>query len=194
MVEKTCYACKEVKPLSCFGIDRQKRDGLRFSCKTCDSEKAKAWALRNKEKRKEITKRYREKHPEKCKESVKKSQNANQARIKAWVEKNKEKIAEYKKRWLEKNRSWSASQKAKRRGATGRFTEGQIAALLEKQRYKCAACRCSIKEGFHRDHITPIALGGTNAIQNIQLLCPPCNRSKGAKDPLDFMQSKGFLL
>lgn len=40
----------------------------------------------------------------------------------------------------------------------------------------------------------PLARGGTNQRTNLQLLCPPCNLSKSAKDPIDFMQSRGFLL
>lgn len=35
---------------------------------------------------------------------------------------------------------------------------------------------------------------GSNTDDNIQLLCKTCNLSKGAKHPIDFMQSKGFLL
>jgi hypothetical protein len=29
---------------------------------------------------------------------------------------------------------------------------------------------------------------------NVQLLCPPCNLKKHAKDPIQFMQERGFLL
>ena len=45
-----------------------------------------------------------------------------------------------------------------------------------------------------RSLIKPLARGGTNQRTNLQLLCPPCNLSKSAKDPIDFMQSRGFLL
>ena len=37
-------------------------------------------------------------------------------------------------------------------------------------------------------------LGGEHDDSNIQLLCPPCNSSKQAIHPIDFMQRKGFLL
>jgi 5-methylcytosine-specific restriction endonuclease McrA len=48
--------------------------------------------------------------------------------------------------------------------------------------------------GYHKDHVVPLALGGEHAPNNIQLLCPACNLSKGARHPVDFMQSKGMLL
>lgn len=34
---------------------------------------------------------------------------------------------------------------------------------------------------FEIDHKTPICLGGDNSIDNLQLLCRRCNRSKGSK-------------
>ena len=40
----------------------------------------------------------------------------------------------------------------------------------------------------------PIALGGKNVDDNVQLLCAACNLSKQAKHPVDFMQQRGFLL
>lgn len=79
------------------------------------------------------------------------------------------------------------------------FTPQQILDLLIKQHYRCAnpACptpRRSIKTRFDQDHIMPIVLGGSNSIENIQLLCPPCNNKKRAKDPFVWAQENGFLL
>jgi 5-methylcytosine-specific restriction endonuclease McrA len=39
---------------------------------------------------------------------------------------------------------------------------------------------CGSREKLEFDHIVPVALGGSNTARNIQLLCEPCNRSKGA--------------
>jgi 5-methylcytosine-specific restriction endonuclease McrA len=35
---------------------------------------------------------------------------------------------------------------------------------------------------MHIDHIVPLAKGGKNELDNLQLLCGKCNLKKGAKD------------
>ena len=43
-------------------------------------------------------------------------------------------------------------------------------------------CRqCGSTEELHFDPVIPISRGGANTVANIQLLCGPCNRAKGAK-------------
>jgi len=42
--------------------------------------------------------------------------------------------------------------------------------------------RKSYSTRFEFDHIKPRAKGGNDNIENFQLLCPHCNRSKGIKD------------
>jgi len=39
--------------------------------------------------------------------------------------------------------------------------------------------RCGAREKLEFDHIIPLADGGSSTERNIQLLCEPCNRSKG---------------
>jgi 5-methylcytosine-specific restriction endonuclease McrA len=81
------------------------------------------------------------------------------------------------------------------RRAAGAIDAGVVEFLMKAQRSICPACRATLAKGnYHLDHIKPLARGGTNHQTNLQLLCPPCNLSKSAKDPIDFMQSKGFLL
>lgn len=42
-------------------------------------------------------------------------------------------------------------------------------------------CRhCSSQASLQYDHIIPVAMGGSSEPENLQLLCAPCNRRKGA--------------
>lgn len=91
----------------------------------------------------------------------------------------------------EKQREWSIRRKHK---TVGKIPSGTIARIAASQKWKCVACRASIKDKFHMDHIMPLSKGGEHKPYNIQLLCPTCNLSKSAKHPVDFMREKGFLL
>lgn len=94
----------------------------------------------------------------------------------------------------EKAREYDANNSARRRRAEGNFSSKDVERLLKLQGFKCAECRKSVKTGYHVDHITPIARGGTNWPTNLQILCPPCNQHKHASDPIEFAQRKGRLL
>jgi 5-methylcytosine-specific restriction endonuclease McrA len=101
-------------------------------------------------------------------------------RLRAYRAANKEKVHEFRMR---------------RRGrAYGRLPAGTVAKIGQLQKWLCAVCRCGVKDGYHVDHIVPLAKGGQHIASNIQILCPTCNVRKSAKDPIDFMQSRGFLL
>jgi 5-methylcytosine-specific restriction endonuclease McrA len=52
--------------------------------------------------------------------------------------------------------------------------------------------RCQEKRGLEFDHIKPFALGGTNDVKNIRLLCRNCNQREAFKvfgDTFDFASS-----
>lgn len=71
----------------------------------------------------------------------------------------------------------------------GKHTKADVEALFRKQRGLCVYCNAPLYlDGFHRDHIVPVAQGGTNGIENIQLTCPPCNLSKGSKSHEEFLK------
>jgi hypothetical protein len=53
--------------------------------------------------------------------------------------------------------------------------------LFVWRRDKGQCVRCGSRERLEFDHIIPVVAGGSNTERNVQLLCEPCNRSKGAR-------------
>lgn len=45
---------------------------------------------------------------------------------------------------------------------------------------KCV--KCGSQQSLEFDHIIPVSLGGASTAHNVQLLCQPCNRSKGNRE------------
>ena len=90
----------------------------------------------------------------------------------------------------------SHRRRARVAGSKGTFTEAEVVALYNVQKGRCAEPGCRVKLGtaFHRDHINPLHLGGSNYITNIQLLCPSCNCRKCAKHPITWARENGRLL
>lgn len=68
------------------------------------------------------------------------------------------------------------------RTITERVTERDLAALAERQNYRCACgCGASIRFTFHVEHRIPLAKGGRHTLSNLQLMTPVCNLRKGAR-------------
>jgi len=116
----------------------------------------------------------------------------------AWEARNPDKARAAKAKWdaenPEKKNANVRNRRARKAGNGGTHTADDIAALLVRQKGRCAECGTPLKKKYDVDHIKPIALGGSNDRRNLQLLCGPCNRAKGAKHPLRFAQEKGRLL
>lgn len=133
-------------------------------------------------------------------------------RAKAWRNKNKQHTAAYGKQYRQENRTevlrrlkaWRDSnpmamrahektRRARKLNAPGTHTAADVRDILTMQRHHCACCGVKLAT-YHVDHIVPLSRGGSNDKANLQILCAPCNLSKHAKDPLTFMQERGFLL
>jgi len=53
--------------------------------------------------------------------------------------------------------------------------------LLHKYKFQCVHCGNNDKESLTIDHIFPVSKGGSDSIENLQILCKACNSKKGAK-------------
>ena len=93
---KRCYRCKEVKPLSDFSPDKNRKDGHQAGCKACGAAQARAWYARNKERSAESNRNWRRNNREYHNERSKKwyRENIHRPEIKA-----KRKRAAYKTKY-----------------------------------------------------------------------------------------------
>lgn len=118
----------------------------------------------------------------------------------AWYVANVEKHRKSGRAWVENNRerrreiARTYSYRRRQTERAGKLSPGIVAKLVKLQRGKCACCGRPLGSRFHLDHIVPLALGGENADDNVQLLRVKCNLQKGAKHPVEFMQQRGLLL
>lgn len=183
LTTKICTKCKEVKPLDEFGKSSSTKDGKQYLCKPCHVKNVAA----SKAKRPWVNAENRRKHREK---ELEKNRLYKAARRKQMVEYT----SEWRKNNPEKTKTQRANYKAKRRSAKGKLSSGISEKLYTLQRGKCACCGHELGKDFHIDHIVPLALGGENVDSNVQLLKAECNLRKGAKDPVEYMQTRGFLI
>lgn len=215
---KLCNRCGLVKLFTEFNKDAKNTTlGLQSKCRSCQKEVRHLWYVANRER--EIAKvvqwtkdnpeaarakdRLRAiRHPGRTTKYSKASALRNPRRTRelhnAWKRNHPEKVRESARKSYRKNPDKDLSKQHARRlllATRGNgFTNEEINNLFDMQKGRCAACKTSIKKKFHRDHILPLAKGGANTIENIQLLCVACNCRKSAKHPVDFMQENGYLL
>ena len=199
-----------------YEINRKLREAENPALRTKRLESAKTSQEKNREARKEYMKayyaanrdrylaharRYREEDPEvtrrKDAEQHAKHREKRLQQGRDWYQKNKEKAAAYGKQYFAKNKDLFNAHQSKRRarknGAGGQYTKQDVQDLLRLQRGCCAICTCRLVKR-HVDHVVPLSKGGSNGRENIQLLCQTCNQKKHARDPIEHMQSLGFLI
>jgi 5-methylcytosine-specific restriction endonuclease McrA len=92
----------------------------------------------------------------------------------------------------EKMAAKNAARRARKSLAEGSYAADDVKRIFSAQKGKCACC--GHKRKLTVDHIVPLSKGGSNWPSNLQGLCLPCNSAKHARDPIEFMQSKGALL
>lgn len=152
---KKCSRCKVDKELDCFYIHVRTKDGYCSYCIECD-KKAKA-------------------------DYYQRTKEATIARASRFASENPDKVRGYKRKWKQANPDKLRQYKHKRRSkeSVEHFTAQQWQDLLERYNHQCLSC--GTKDKLSADHVTPLASGGSNSIDNIQPLCVDCNCKKGLR-------------
>jgi hypothetical protein len=128
----------------------------------------------------EANRQWREENPEQHRE------NARQ-----WAKDNRERCNANARAWRARNpelqRAHARAAHARRRvSASGGLSAADIRAQYDRQRGRCFWCGKNVGTGYNIDHVIPLALGGPNTVENLVIACEFCNKSKGAKHPMDF--------
>jgi len=167
------------------------------------SENKKKYYSENKSKIKHNTSEWAKKNPKKRDEIEKKFHAKNQDYLKkraaayraSHPEKTNASVAKYRTAHPEVLKIQTHNRRVRKISNGGKLSIEAVPLIFLRQKGKCAICRTSLKKtSYHLDHIVPLFRGGKNINSNIQLTCPKCNLSKGSKDPIQFMQERGFLL
>ena len=187
--EKSCVTCKAWHPATqeFFGNRKSSPDGLRGYCRDC----ARAMAAKHRNS-------HREALRIKNNEWAKANRDRLRATSSAWNAAHREKAKESTRAWAAENkdavRVHAQNRRARKLGNGGTLSKGLRPKLMALQKGLCACCKQPLGPSPHLDHIMPLALGGMNSDDNMQLLRAHCNARKHDKHPIDYMQSQGFLL
>lgn len=167
---------------------------------------SKIFRAKNLEKERERSKKYRDNNVEKNAERHIRYRKENPDKVRegqrAWYANHKEVACAKSCKWKKENpdavRVTNSNRRAKKKSRPGTYTQQDIENLFAAQEGRCVYCGCDLSDGYHVDHIIPLVReDSTNWPENLQLLCPSCNCSKGDKDHeeyLDYRRALGLFI
>lgn len=169
---KKCTVCKEEKSLDEFYPDATRKDGLAFTCKSCNLV---------------IQRAYYERHKEKLKESAKERYHKNKDKINARRRQeridNPEEVRD-KANTYSRNNPIQGKVSGWKQAGMKDMTYERYLLMLEKQNYCCDICgkhedECKTTLHVDHNHVTGIVRG---------LLCTTCNMGIGKlKDSIEML-------
>lgn len=206
---KVCGRCREQKPVSEFGKNKSRKDGLQSYCTQCrhlyDGEKNKTYYHQDIEKSRQKTRQWYQDNKGKLAEPNRKrakewyQDNKDRARAagarnyreniearritsRAWYLQNKDHVKTYRARYKKVKSAYINSINQARR-ARQRAMDGTYTA--DQWHQLCAwfenvCLACGMPEKLTVDHVVPLD-PGSNTVDNLQPLCLSCNSSKGRK-------------
>jgi 5-methylcytosine-specific restriction endonuclease McrA len=201
---KVCTKCSVEKPVSEFHIDTRYKDRVKYRarCKSCMHEDNMEWIHGNPDSARAIWKRKRKKDKalgrswyNKIKESSPHYSRDRSRRHRSDPDKNvlyketarrhraanRDTYREYERRYASRHPE-NVSKKRRvyryRIIGAGELDYDLWEEMVDKYSHTCLCCRRSDVE-ITIDHVTPISLGGSNDITNLQPLCRSCNSKKG---------------
>ena len=155
-------------------------------------------------RQREAHRRYAKKHPELLRERLKIARSGGRYTESSlrWRRARGDWYRNYMRDWEIRNRLHREQyRKSHRVEALIRYwnheikkrgtSDGSITVLSWKNRINdfqglCVYCHSFVGNSAHMDHVKPLSRGGTHVITNVVPACEFCNKSKGAKNVLDW--------
>lgn len=205
LVARICKKCNiEFTGVRCKACEKIVKAAYRKENKTALCESDAVYRKQNAEKIKEYQEAYQAEIDPETKRAYARAYYAkNRVRLRIAVAKyrlaNPGQRTESGRRWRLANmdlcRTYHHNRAARIQANGGKLSKDLADRLMRHQCGLCINCRAKLSvTGYQLDHIVPVSLGGANVDENIQLLCPPCNLRKCAKDPVTWAQEHGRLL
>ena len=200
---QVCNKCGEEKPFTAEYFPPNGKS-FRRCCRPCWRAYERDYFWKHREAKRSAARRAREK----C------DKQERRRKLMAWRASNPEKVratdlrrlerargdlvqiarnAEKMRRWRANNPLAASAARDRRRardvGAEGVWTREDVREILRIQGRFCFYCSARLTK-FECDHFIPLARNGSNWPQNLVLSCGPCNHSKGAKMPWEWMPGR----
>jgi hypothetical protein len=171
--------CKESKALDCFGKYTSSLDGYRTNCKVCANAASQAWKKANPGKAKAASRAWKKVNPGKAKAAKDAWRKANPGKANAWGKANPDKLKAVIKAWHKANPGKRAAFSNKRRAVKLQA----IPKWFDKEKVDLVYAKAK-EWDMHVDHVIPLQgknVCGLHVWENLQLLHPSLNSSKGNK-------------
>jgi 5-methylcytosine-specific restriction endonuclease McrA len=213
---KVCCTCREDKELSCFGKNKNTKDGLSAQCQNCaknyrETHKKERrgylsstpgyrteYRAKNKDHINKLSRERYKDNPEPFHKQSKKSHEKNrEVRLTAqreYYQDNQEYFSIKNKLYKENNREaiLLKNRKRKMKIIGKNISQKQVKELLSFHSNECFYCHVNVKSGInlHLDHMIPLYKGGTHTIENLAPACNTCNLKKGKMTASEFLERR----
>ena len=147
------------------------------------AEQQKRWLMANRERRAQIVTGYLARNREllNAKQRAKNKTPARKEFMRRYVPKHRKENPDLYATYFQNRRARIIS-------AQGSHSEAEWQSLLASHSGLCAYCRDA--KATARDHVIPLARGGSNSIGNILPACGPCNSAKGTLTADEFLRRR----
>lgn len=154
------------------------------SCVSCKNLAVAQWQQANPDRAKANSQQWRQRN-------LKRSR-ANEA---AYKQNNRDRIKKRYRQYCRNNPHYLQGKNSRRRAKIKAACAVPYTAKQVKERFKQFGNQCVYcltRKTLTVDHFFPLSKGGIDALKNLVPACRSCNSSKGDRDPITWMQQKGF--